>query len=298
MERGTVCMLPGGYLDERGTLHLEAELTPLTGQQEELLVGGSAPVPALVTQVLTQCVRRIGSVAPVTAAVARCLVVADRQYLLLKLREITFGGRVQGTLACPWPECGAKVEVDFAIADIPVKRCEQLDRVYSVELSDEALFAAADGAVPPTITFRLPTGDDQERLGPTLVESAAQALTQLLERCIQPAPFSDVTTLVTSLSPRARWEIERAMEARAPHVELDMDLTCPDCGRGFTAPFDVLGFFFGELRTSQDLLYREVHYLAYHYHWSEREILDLPREKRLAYIGILADEIEALNDAR
>lgn len=290
-------MLPGGYLDDAGTLHREAELTPLSGRQEELLVGGSEPVPALVTHVLGECVRRLGSVAPVTAAVARRLVVADRQYLLLKLREITFGGDVQGTLACPWPECGAKVDVDFSIAGIPVKRCDQMERLYSVTLSYEALSAADGDAVPPTISFRLPNGDDQEWLGPTLVESPARALTQLLERCVQPTRCSDVTALVRSLSPRARWEIEQAMEAQAPHVELDMSLTCPECGRGINAPFDVLDFFFGELGSSQDLLYREVHYLAYHYHWSEREILDLSREKRLAYIGILADEIEALNDA-
>ena len=62
-------------------------------------------------------------------------------------------------------------------------------------------------------------------------------------------------------------------------------------------PFDLQDFFFGELRISQDLLYREVHYLAYHYHWSEKEILALSREKRRKYIEILADEIEKLNSA-
>jgi hypothetical protein len=45
------------------------------------------------------------------------------------------------------------------------------------------------------------------------------------------------------------------------------------------------------------MLYRQVHYLAYHYHWSEHEILEMPRDKRLAYIEILADEIERLNNA-
>jgi hypothetical protein len=61
-------------------------------------------------------------------------------------------------------------------------------------------------------------------------------------------------------------------------------------------PFDVQDFFFGELRTSRDLLYREVHYLAYHYHWGEREIMDMPRQKRRIYIDILAEEMGKLND--
>ena len=59
-------------------------------------------------------------------------------------------------------------------------------------------------------------------------------------------------------------------------------------------PFDPQEFFFGELRTSRDLLDREVHYLAYHYHWSEQEIMAMPRDKRRRYIVVLADELEKL----
>jgi len=45
-------------------------------------------------------------------------------------------------------------------------------------------------------------------------------------------------------------------------------------------PFDIHRFVLGELRTDRDLLYREVHYLAYHYHWSEQEIMAMTRDKR------------------
>ena len=86
------------------------------------------------------------------------------------------------------------------------------------------------------------------------------------------------------------------MERVAPRVELNMDAGCAECGRAFLVPFDLQRFFFGELRTDSDLLYREVHYLAYHYHWSEREIMAMPRDKRHTYIDVLADEIERLND--
>jgi len=74
-----------------------------------------------------------------------------------------------------------------------------------------------------------------------------------------------------------------------------MDATCAECGRPFTAPFDIQRFFFGELRTDDDVLYHEVHYLAYHYHWSEREIMQLTRDKRHKYIAVLAGAIEGLN---
>ncbi len=72
--------LPGGYVDEDGTLHREAELAPLSGHEEELLAdqGGHASA-VLVTPLLSRCVRRIGTISPVTEDVARTLLVADRQ---------------------------------------------------------------------------------------------------------------------------------------------------------------------------------------------------------------------------
>lgn len=288
----STCTLPGGLLGDDGVVHREAVLTALSGREEEALSGlGDAAPAALVTDVLCRCVTRIGAVAPVTPPVARRLLVADRQYLLLKLREATFGERVEGTLGCPWPGCGAKIDLDFSTADVPVEGCEAVEATYRVELSPEA----ADGGAR-SVAFRLPNGADQEALGPDVARDPAAALTALLARCLLSEGESPAD-LAARLSPRARLEVEQAMAARAPHVELEMDLVCPECGRSFTAPFDLQDFFFGELQTSRDLLYRQVHYLAYHYHWSEREILEMPREKRLAYIEVLADEIEALNDA-
>jgi hypothetical protein len=44
--------------------------------------------------------------------------------------------------------------------------------------------------------------------------------------------------------------------------------------------------------TSSGGLYEEVHHLAFHYHWSEREILDMPRAKRRRYLALLAGKLE------
>lgn len=166
-----------------------------------------------------------------------------------------------------------------------------------MELSPEAAFVSEQGETYREISFRLPNGDDQELLSPLFVQNEAQALTRLLQRCLHSIgsfqhPNQDV---VDRLSPLARMEIERQMEAVAPKVELTMESKCPECGRDYAVPFDIQHFFFGELGTSRDLLYREVHYLAYHYHWSEREIMDMPRQKRHTYLEILAEEIEKLN---
>lgn len=292
-----IVQLPGGHYDSEGTVHRDVELVPLRGREEELLVNSEVPPAELVTHVLVSCLRRVGTVDPVDERLVRQLSVGDRLFLLLKLREATFGSRVTAVTSCPWPGCAQKVDVEFQIADIPVRESDSGGPLYEVALSTEA--APADNEAARVVRFRLPNGADQEALTPLLDDNPAVALRALLEACLiaigpdrPPSPAR-----VAALSPRARAEIEEAMAAKAPGPTLTMAARCPGCSRGFDLPFDIQDFFFGEVHTTTDLLYRQVHYLAYHYHWSEAEILDLPREKRLRYIEVLAEEIERHNDA-
>jgi len=296
----TTCTLPAGYADGTGSLHREAELVPLTGREEELLAHcGEEPAAALVTAVLARCLARLGTIAPVSEEVARGLLTADRQFLLLELRAATFGERVEATLSCPWPGCGEKVDVDFSLRSIPVTESADKGPAYRLELPPEAAYRDPQGAEHREIVFRLPNGDDQERIAPLAATNEARALRRPLDRRAPAAgpPTDPRPEAIGRLSPAARAAIERRMEEVAPQVPLTMDVRCPECGRSFEMPFDLQDFFFGELRASRDLLYREVHYLAYHYHWSESEILGLTRNKRRDYIEILADEIERLNHA-
>jgi hypothetical protein len=295
-----IVLLPGGYVDCHGVRHREVELAPLTGREEELLtVSQGREMASLVTTVLGRCMRRIGAISPVSEEVTRHLLIADRQYLLLKLREVTLGERVRATIQCPWPDCGKKIMINFSVNDVPVTESEDKGPIYMMQLSPAAVASSGQGEQYWDITFRLPNGADQEALAPILAQNEARASALLLQRCIQrlgPLQHPDEEA-IDRLSPLARMEIERRMEAVAPKVELTMESDCPECGREYAVPFDLQRFFFSELRTRQDLLYREVHYLAYHYHWSEREIMGMPRPRRRAYIEVLAAEIERLNHA-
>jgi hypothetical protein len=285
-------------VDEGGALHREVELTPLSGHEEELLADRKIPGgAALATVILSRCVRRLGNISPVPAELMRRLLVADRQYLLLRLRAITFGDQVQATVRCPWADCGKKVDIDFSLQEIPVMESQAQGPLYTTQLSPEAACKDEEGEPYRTVTFRLPNGEDQEVVSPLMADDAARAFAVLLERCIQSiGPWEHPSeALLRRLSPLAQQEIERQMEVVAPKVELIMDAQCPECGREFPVPFDPQEFFFDELRTSRDFLYREVHYLAYHYHWSEQEIMAMPRDKRRRYIAVLADELEKLH---
>jgi hypothetical protein len=293
-------LLPGGYVDTDCELLREVELAPLSGRDEELLAA-QQPIanPALLTALLSRCVLRLGPVRPVPEDLARRLLVVDRQFLLLKLRQITFGDHVQATVQCPWEACQKKVDIDFSLHDIPVRESEEKGPLYTRELSPEAAFSNEHGEQYREVVFRLPNGEDQEAISHMVEENEAKALALLLARCIRRlGPLHDPgPEVIHQLSPLARAEIEREMEVAAPHVDSTLAAHCPECDREFTVPFDLQGFFLAECQTSRDFLYREVHYLAYHYHWSEQEILALPREKRQKYMTILAEELRRISHA-
>jgi hypothetical protein len=284
--------LPGGHHDADGRRHREVELTALRGRSEELLCATDRAPAELVTAVLADCLLRVGDLAPVDEALTRALTVGDRSYLLLRLREATFGPDVALVAHCAWPDCGEKVDVAFRIPDVPIRAQAEPGPVHEVMLSPEA--APNAPTADRVRRFRLPTGADQESCAALLDTNPAAALRALLDACLLPDDRGDVAT---ELTPRACSEIEAAVAAVAGGPELTMRAGCPRCRRGFDIPFDVPDFFFGEVSASTDLLLRQVHYLAFHYHWAEAEILDLPREKRLRYVELLAEEIERMNDA-
>jgi hypothetical protein len=289
--------LPGGYPDAQGAVQREVEVLAMTGRDEELLAATGTGTVALVTELLTRCVRRIGDIAPVTEDVARHLLVADRQFLMLKVREATFGTSVRSSISCPWADCGRRIDIEFATSAIPVVESVDKGPEYSLSL-DVTDAVLADGQAHRELAFRLPNGADQEALSPLLHRNEAAALTGLLGRCVtrigpvSPAP----PELVARLSPRARRSVEWRMTEVAPQIDLTMESTCPECKRNYSVPFEIQSFLFGELRVNTDLLRREIHYLAYHYHWSEREIMEMPRHRRRRYVAQLAEEIERSHD--
>jgi hypothetical protein len=50
-------------------------------------------------------------------------------------------------------------------------------------------------------------------------------------------------------------------------------------------------FLYRELAGAGDVLFREVHRLAFHYHWREADILALPGEKRRRYLNLVDEEL-------
>src|SRR5439155_967290 len=89
-----------------------------TGEDQEFLIeAGAAMLPATrTTELLARCVDRLGSVEPVTREVAGELCPGDREVLLLHLRRLTFGDRMDPVVRCP--ACSKNMDVPLKVTDL------------------------------------------------------------------------------------------------------------------------------------------------------------------------------------
>ena len=253
--------LPGGLPREGGPPVMSVELRPLTGWEEEWLAHhAGTPAALAVSAVLNSCV-----VSP--EGLAGSLLAGDRDYLMLQLRRMTLGDHVQAVLECT--VCGAKMDIDFQARDVPVERRSQTESAYTIALSGGR-----------SVRFRLPNGADQESVARM---DTAEAVQTLLTRCVLGGG---------PLSAEEAEAVAAAMEERAPAVELELDLTCPECGHASVVPFDTTAFFIREMTGRRHYLLREVHALALHYHWSENEIMSMAQPRRRAYLELLSDAMQ------
>jgi hypothetical protein len=290
-------ILPGGYFDGRGGPHREALLAPPTGHDEEYLarLAPQAPVASVVTGLLARCLLRVGDVERGGAALTRDLLVCDRDYLLVRLRELAFGPKVEAVLTCRRPECRLPMDVSFSLDELPFGRDGVSRRFFTAQLS--APVTVESGGVREEtrlVEFRLPTGADQEALAAETRADEGRALRRLLARTLRRVGSATGIdeALVNALPEGAREEIAAEMKRLSPSVEIELEGECPECGTPFSTQLDVASFFIAEMRGSLHALERSVHFLAWHYHWSEREILSMTRRKRQRYVELLREELE------
>jgi hypothetical protein len=245
----------------------------LTGYEEEWLAQHrSVPNAIRTTRLLDSCVLRLDDEEP-PRDMARRMLVGDRDYLILQLRRLTLGDRVLAVIDCP--ACGSKMDINFDAAAIPIDNGAPDAAAYEIELP------ARTERPNRAVSFRLPSGGDQEAVLGLDVETAAD---KLLERCLLGG-----VTVPLAMEEKAR--VIAAMEERAPRIELELELSCPECTHAFAMPFDTTAFFLDEIRITAAQLLREVHSLALYYHWNESEILGLVRDRRRSYLSMLSDTL-------
>ncbi len=254
--------LPGGLL-VGGERRQDASLRPLAGEDEAFLfedAEGLSPA-ARTTALLSRCLERLGPVQPVGADDVRALTAGDREALLLELRRISFGERLECVLACPESECGAQLELELRVGDLLVPAYADVRREHDLN----------------GVRFRLPNGGDLEAAAEAAQAGVEAGACVVLERCVLAGEADDrLDALLAELDPQA--EIELALE-------------CPACGRAFSVAFDTGDFIAREVGRDRDALLREIHLLGLHYHWPESELMAMTPRRRRRYLHHLVEAL-------
>lgn len=246
-----------------------AEIRSPTGRDELELVATAGASPARrATALLARCLVRLDGAAQPGEDGVRQLVIGDREALLLHLRRHTFGDRIGCVVTCPG--CERRMDVDLTVGQL-------LDRA----LPTPGVHLHHAGRV----RFRLPRAGDVEAAADEAGRDPDAAARTLLGRCLQGIEPE-------SVPPELVEAIEARMVEADPFAETVLSLSCPECGHEFRTWFDPADYLLRELAGRSGALFEEIHQLALHYHWSEADILDLPRSRRLLYLRLLADSQE------
>jgi predicted RNA-binding Zn-ribbon protein involved in translation (DUF1610 family) len=201
----------------------------------------------LVTELLHSCVLRLGELPKNGRGPFTALTSADRNYLLLKLRSVTFGAELQATYSCPG--CGRSFDVEEDLDALPVTALAPGEAQDEVLLELEDGYEDRDGSVHTSMRLRLPTGADEEAVAGQMRDNASVGKNALLARCLR--GLGDVadhrlealgTKIMGDLTMTDRRLIDRALAEAAPGVDLERELECPDCGKAFTATLDMSRF--------------------------------------------------------
>jgi hypothetical protein len=195
------------------------------------------------------------------------LPITDYEASLLLIRRMVFGDLIRAETVCPVEVCDSRIDVVFRVSDYLAGHRPRVPR--GIEPAGEPgwfRFAGEDAR------FRLPTAEDR-----MAIADYPKPRHELALRCIQREEGRG----------RMGRRIISAMEAMAPSLSHNLQARCIECSNAIQIYFDVEQFVLRELRDDAAFIFQEIHILAYHYHWSEAEILSLPRNRRSHYAEML-----------
>jgi hypothetical protein len=235
----------------------------------------------VVTALLSKCLKRVGRFQPAPVSLVRELVVGDREFLMMRLRELTLGNRINAVLRCGNPDCGQEMDIALNLDELNSPERHLAQRIFT--------FAVTSERDRFEIEFRLPTGAHQEAAADSISNDDELAVVKLLAMTITTINGnSDIdVSSVAALPASVLKAIEARMEELAPLQTIELNAVCVECEQPFVSDFDVTSFFLAELQQYRRVLEREVHCIAWHYHWPEHEILSLTRAKRRRYIDLI-----------
>ena len=207
------------------------------------------------------------------------LTIGQRDAILLKLRELTFGPHLKGLEACP--ACGERLEMAFEVCDL-----RRSDAALPDLATDQAVAATGSLTISPyQVNFRLPDSADLNAVAG--MEEPRLARQQLLLSCLLKISKDGQATSAGELPAEVLEAVMERMTQAEPLADLTLAVTCPACGHSWQVLFDIVSFFWSEINAWSARLLREVHVLASAYGWRETDILAMSAWRRQRYLEMV-----------
>lgn len=257
------------------TCHRVAVLRPLTGRQEVEL-GACTPDPRAVSRILADRLIRVGGLEALSARRVLLMSRGDRAHLLLALRASMLGDVLRLTVTCPNPDCCAPIPVVLSIQAVCASPPVAAPRQLSVSTPmGEAL-------------IRVPTGEDDAIIAEAEAEADVDALlwSRLLQQLGERSELTPDEWRRLPASVRVPVALRLARDLRGPM--LSGRAQCTACAAWREWRVEPAALLSAELHDGAARIVDEIHALAWHYHWSEESILDLPRQRRWRYLALLS----------
>jgi hypothetical protein len=241
--------LPIGYEDADGQVHRAAVLRKMTGRDEALMAEkrNRTNGARMITELLGSCLLRLGTVERPGVKVAQQLFSADRHFLLVKLREVTFGAEMQATYACSTCHEATVLTEDLSELEVVQLPGGELPEDLYVELDDG--YVDRGGGLYLSMVFRHPVGTDEERIAAAVRENPSRGKNALMARCLKAMgdmPTAKLEALGTAIfqdmTLTDRGLIDHAMNNGGPGIKLRRTITCANCGREYEAALDMSNF--------------------------------------------------------
>ncbi len=226
----------------------QATLRKMTGQEEALLAdptlrsnGGK-----LITALLTNCVKDLGGQL-VNETLIRQLTSADRNFLLLELRRLTFGDEMEANYRCL--KCQGVTPVVENLSDLEVRSTEN-GAIPNIPVRLQDGYQDPDGNWQYDFLFELPTGEDEEAAASRRDPNPTRQRDALLARCLQQVGELEDrriralgSRILSDLSMGDRRLIQQAMDAQTPGPDLTRSIICRHCGEEYRTALDMSRFF-------------------------------------------------------
>lgn len=198
---------------------------------------------------------------------------------LLRVQRLQFGNTFVLTDRCP--HCGEAVELRLAGDTLrpPVPDPGHRSSPPLLEVDD------------CVVRYRLLTGGDWRAALQEPASDATEAGVRLLRRAVVEVTRNGQPVTPGEISPSAWESLAEAVTAADPWSEILFALHCPHCRGDWESLLELGDYVWNEIAGTAQQSLRQVHRLASAYGWTEAEVLELPPDRRSAYIALLDEDL-------